>query len=180
VIESVFRRHANRNSAVPALRRRRLTSGFATQGEAMKTTVVGDHEDFAAASRAAAELMIGGFTQAQISIVGRDVARSGQDGSRFVFAGAVSSALAGASDHDFRERLVAALSHLCVPPRAAARHADKLAEGGGLVVVQADVERAKHAEVVMRRHGVAASYAAGSVPFAHGSRAPAHTAALAA
>ena len=144
----------------------------------MKTTVVGDHEDFAAASRAAAELMIGGFTQAQISIVGRDVAPGDREASRFAFAGAVACALAGATERDFSDRLVAALSHLCVPPRAAARHADKLAAGGGLVVVQADVEAARQAENVMRRHGVATSYAAGSVPFAHASRA--HPAALAA
>jgi hypothetical protein len=146
----------------------------------MKTTVVGEHEDFAAASRAAAELMIAGFTQPQISIVGRDVVTGEQGGSRFAFAGAVACALAGADEHDFRDRLVAALSHLCVPPRAAARHADKLVDGGGLVVVQADVERAKHAEIVMRRHGVAASYAAGSVPFAHAARVPAQPTALAA
>ena len=137
----------------------------------MKTTVVGEHEDFAAASRAAAELMIGGFAQPQISIVGRDVDAGIEGSSRFAFAGAVACALAGATEHDFRERLVAALSHLCVPPRAAARHADSLVEGGGLVVVQADVEGARHAEIVMRRHGVATSYAAGSVPFAHASRA---------
>jgi len=142
----------------------------------MKTTVVGDHEDFADASRAAAELMIAGFTQAQISIVGRDVVERGQGASRFAFAGAVACALAGATEHDFRERLIAALSHLCVPPRAAARHADGLVDGGGIVVVQADVERAKHAEIVMRLHGVSTSYAAGSIPFAHGSRVPANTA----
>jgi hypothetical protein len=65
-----------------------------------------------------------------------------------------------------------------VPPRAAARHAANLVDGGGLVVVQADVERARHAEIVMRRHGVATSYAAGSVPFAHVARA--HPTALAA
>jgi hypothetical protein len=139
----------------------------------MKNTVVGEHEDFAAASRAAAELMIAGFTQAQISIVGRDVAATGDDASRFAFAGAVAQSLAGASEADFRDRLVAALAHLCVPPRAAARHADLLSRSGGLVVVQADVERAKQAETVMRRHGVATSYAAGSVPFAHVPRQPA-------
>jgi len=146
----------------------------------MKMTVVGDHEDFAAASRAAAELMIAGFTQAQISIVGRDVVAAPDSASRFAFAGAVARTLAGASEDDFSERLVAALSHLCVPPRDARRHADKLAPGGGLVIVQADVERAKQAEHVMRRHGVASSYAAGSVPFAHGARVPAHGTALAA
>jgi hypothetical protein len=144
----------------------------------MKTTVVGEHHDFAAASRAAAELMIAGFTQAQISIVGRDHVDSNNDASRFAFAGAVAHSLAGANEDDFQDRLVAALAHLCVPPRAAARHADKLAHSGGLVVVQADVERAKQAETVMRRHGVATSYAAGSVPFAHVSRA--HASALAA
>ena len=144
----------------------------------MKTTVVGDHEDFAAASRAAAELMIGGFTQAPISIVGRDVVAAGGEASRFAFAGAVACALAGASEDDFSERLVAALSHLCVPPRAAARHAEKLADGGGLVVLQADVERARHAESVLRRHGVATSYAAGSVPLGNVSRG--HPTALAA
>ena len=56
----------------------------------MKTTVVGDHENFAAASRAAAELMIAGFTQAQISIVGRDVVAGADGASRFAFAGAVA------------------------------------------------------------------------------------------
>jgi hypothetical protein len=133
----------------------------------MKTTVVGEHEDFTAASRAAAELMIAGFTQAQISIVGRDLVASPDSASRFAFAGAVAQSLAGANEADFQDRLVAALAHLCVPPRAAVRHAEKLAGSGGLVVVQADVERARHAEAVMRRHGVATSYAAGSVPFAH-------------
>ena len=138
----------------------------------MKTTVVADHEDFAAASRAAAELMIAGFTQAQISIVGRDVSAGGV-AARFAFAGAVACELAGASERDFGERLVAALSQLCVPPGAAARPAERLVRGGGLVVVQADVERAKQAEHVMRRHGVPASYAAGSVPFSHLPRIPA-------
>ena len=143
----------------------------------MKTTVVGEHGDFAAASRAAAELMIAGFTQAQISIVGRDVIAGRHGASRFAFAGAVACALAGAAEHDFRARLVAALSHLCVPPGAAARHAEKLVGGGGLVVVQADVEGARQVELVMRRHGVPTSYAVGSMPL---SRAPAYGTALAA
>ena len=151
----------------------------------MKTTVVGDHADFAAASRAAAELMIGGFTQAQISIVGREVeaGRGGvgeSESARFAFAGAVARTLAGATEQDFWHRLVAALSHLCVPPRAAARHADTLGHSGGLVVVQADVERAKQAEAVVRRHGVATSYAAGSIPLAHSARPRARAAAIAA
>ena len=146
----------------------------------MKMTVVGDHENFAAASRAAAELMIAGFTQAQISIVGRDVVAGAEGASRFAFAGAVARALAGASEHDFENRLIVALSHLCIPPRAAARHAQGLAHGGGLVVVHADIERAKDAEAVMRRHGVASSYAAGSLPMPHLARTPAHNNALAA
>jgi hypothetical protein len=179
-MESVFRRQGYRNCAVAASRPRRLTSRFIAHGEAMKTTVVGEHIDFAAASRAAAELMIAGFTQAQISIVGRDVVAAEDRASRFAFAGAVAHSLAGATEADFHDRLVAALAHLCVPPRAAARHAGKLARSGGLVVVQADVERARHAETVMRRHGVATSYAAGSVPFAHASRLPATTTAIAA
>ena len=146
----------------------------------MKTTVVGEHEDFAAASRAAAELMIAGFTQAQISIVGRDLVAAQDGASRFAFAGAVAQSLAGANEDDFQDRLIAALAHLCVPPRSAARHAEKLARSGGLVVVQADVERARQAETVMRRHGVATSYAAGSVPFAHVSRVHAHASPVAA
>ena len=146
----------------------------------MKTTVVAEHQDFAAASRAAAELMIGGFTQAQISIVGRDVIAGGRGAARFAFAGAVACELAGANEDDFRERLVAALSRLCVPPTAAARHADNLLRGGGLVVVQAEVDRARHAELVMRRHGVPTSYAAGSMPLSPVSRLPAHNTALAA
>ena len=146
----------------------------------MKMTVVGDHEDFAAASRAAAELMIAGFTQAQISIVGRDVAADSGHATRFAFAGAVARVLAGACDEDFENRLIVALSHLCIPPRAAARHAQGLANGGGLVVVHADVERAREAEAVMRRHGVASSYAAGSLPMPHLSRGTANNNALAA
>jgi hypothetical protein len=146
----------------------------------VKLTVVSEHRDFAAASRAAAELMVGGFTQAQISIVGRDVMAAGGGASRFAFAGAVACELAGATERDFRERLVAALSRLCVPPAAAARHADELLRGGGLVVVQADVDRARHAEVIMRRHGIPASYAAGSMPLSPVSRHPAHHTALAA
>jgi hypothetical protein len=146
----------------------------------LKTTVVAEHRDFAAASRAAAELMIAGFTQAQISIVGRDVIAGGRGASRFAFAGAVACGLAGSAEHDFRGRLVAALSRLCVPPATAARHADNLLRGGGLVVVQADVDRARDAELVMRRHGVPASYAAGSMPLSPASRLPAHNAALAA
>ena len=129
----------------------------------MKTTVVGQYVDFAAASRAAAELMIAGFTQAQISIVGRD-------DLRFAFAGAVTRELAGATHDDFENRLVCALSRLCVPPRAALRHAVSLADGGGLVAVQAEADSARRAEAVMNRHGTAASYAAGAVPFARSSR----------
>ena len=146
----------------------------------MKTTVVGEHEDFAAASRAAAELMIAGFAQSQISIVGRDLVAERDVAARFAFAGAVAHTLAGASEHDFHDRLVAALAHLCVPPRAAARHADSIARRGGLLVVQADVERAKQAEAVMRRHGIATSYAAGSVPLGHVARTQAHPTAIAA
>jgi hypothetical protein len=180
VTESVFGRHGYRSADVPALRRRQITSGFDSQGEAMKMTVVGDHEDFAAASRAAAELMIAGFTQSQISIVGRDVVAPEGAASRFAFAGAVASALAGATEDDFGDRLVAALSHLCVPPRAAMRHAGKMSDSGGLVIVQADVDRARQAETVMRRHGVATSYAAGSVPLAATPRAAVQPTALAA
>jgi len=143
-------------------------------------TVVGDHEDFAAASRAAAELMIAGFTQSQISIVGRDVVTGVDGASRFAFAGAVARVLAGASEGDFENRLIAALSHLCIPPRAAARHAGRLAHGGGLVVVHVDVEQAREAEAVMRRHGVASAYAAGSLPMPHLSRNSANNDALAA
>jgi hypothetical protein len=108
------------------------------------------------------------------------VTAEGRGSARFAFAGAVACELAGAAEHDFRERLVAALARLCVPPPAAARHADRLVRGGGLVVVQADAERARQAEVVMRRHGVPTSYAAGSLPFSHMPRVPAHGTALAA
>jgi hypothetical protein len=126
----------------------------------MKTTVVGDYDDFASASRVAAELMMAGFVQSQISIVGRDTAR---DGARFAFAGALARDLAGAHERDFAQRLVSALARLCVPPHAATRHAESLAGGGGLVAIQSDHERARRAAAVMRRHGVAECYAAGSI-----------------
>lgn len=129
----------------------------------MRTTVVGQFADFAAASRAAAELMIAGFAQAQISIVGRDDAR-------FAFAGAVTRELAGATREDFEDRLVCALSRLCVPPRASLRHASSLADGGGIVAVQAEADAARRAEAIVRRHGTAACYAAGSVPFVRCAR----------
>jgi hypothetical protein len=178
-MDPAFRRHSFKSGAVPAPRRGQPAFGSARQAGSLKTTVVGDQEDFAAASRAAAELMIAGFAQAQISIVGRDVAAGGHDAARFAFAGAVSHALAGANDRDFRDRVAAALAHLGVPPRAAARHADDLARGGGLVVVQADAERARRAESVMHRQGLATSYAVGSAPCVDVARAPAHAAAVA-
>src|SRR5690242_7444800 len=133
----------------------------------MKTTVVGEFTDFALASRVAAELMITGFAQAEISIVGRHAA--GDEG-RFAFAGALARDLSGAREDDFAPRLTAGLAHLCVPPRAAARHAQALAEDGGLVAIHSDHERAQRALAVMRRHGVAESYAAGPAPLARASR----------
>ena len=137
----------------------------------MKTTVVGDYKDFAAASRVAAELMLSGFAQAEISIVGRDTAH---DEARFAFAGALAQGLCGAHERDFEPRLVAGLAHLCVPPRDAARHAGALTNGGGLVAMQSDHERAKRALGVMRRHGPAESYSAGAVPMARAGRGRVH------
>jgi len=142
----------------------------------MKTTVVGDYQDFAAASRVAAELMLAGFAQAEISIVGRDAAR---DEARFAYAGALAQGLSGAHERDFESRLVAGLAHLCVPPRAAVRHAGALAQGGGLVAIQSDDERAKRALGVMRRHGPAESYSAGVVPMTRGGRGRMHATGLA-
>ena len=49
-----------------------------------------------------------------------------------------------------------------------------------IVIPVADIERAKDAEAVMRRHGVASSYAAGSLPMPHLARTSAHNNALAA
>lgn len=140
----------------------------------MKTTIVGDYEDFATASRVAAELMVAGFAQAEISIVGRDevgVPSLPAAASRFAFAGALAQDLAGARESDFEPRLVAALARLCVPPRAAAKHAAAMLHGGGLVAIHAESERARRAECVMRRHGIAESYAAGTLPMARTGRA---------
>jgi len=134
----------------------------------MKTTVVGDYEDFAQASRVAAELMIAGFAQAEISIVGRDTMH---DEARFAFAGELARDLSGAHEHDFTSRLVAGLAHLCVPPHDAALHAEAITDGGGLVAIQSDHERALRALAIMRRHGMAESYAVGAVPLARTHRA---------
>jgi hypothetical protein len=138
----------------------------------MKTTVVGDFEDFATASRVAAELMVAGFAQSEISIVGRDeLAHAKPAGaSRFAFAGALAQDLAGAREGDFRERLVAGLARLCVPPRAAMRHAQTMLHGGGLVAIHTDVERARRAANVMRRFGTTEGYAAGMVPMTRATR----------
>ena len=125
----------------------------------MKTTIIGNYEDFAAASRVAAQLMIAGFAQAEISVVGREQVA---DGARFAFAGALAQDLSGARDDDFEQRLVAGLARLCVPPRAAARHAATLAQQGGLVAIHAEYERARRAESVMGREGAAESYVAGA------------------
>jgi hypothetical protein len=142
----------------------------------MKTTVVGDYKDFAAASRVAAELMVSGFAQAEISIVGRD---SAHDEARFAYAGALAQGLCGAHESDFEPRLVSGLAHLCVPPRAAARHAGALAQGGGLVAIQSDHERAKRALGVMQRHGPVESYHAGVLPMARAGRGRIRTTGLA-
>ncbi len=133
----------------------------------MKTTVVGDFRDFAVASKVAAELMVSGLAQAEIGIVGRDP-------SRFAFAGALARDLAGARDDDLETRLVDALARLCVPPRAAARHAQSLGEEGGLVAIHVDHERARRAEALMRRHGVVESYAAGMPPLVRHGHAELH------
>ena len=129
----------------------------------MKTTVIGEYPDFAHASRVAAELMIAGFAQAEISIVGREAK---DDEARFAFAGELARDLSGAHERDFTSRLVAGLAHLCVPPHDASLLAEALADGGGLVAIQSDHERALRALAIMRRHGVAQSYAAGAVPMA--------------
>lgn len=139
----------------------------------MKTTIVGDYGDFATASRVAAELMVAGFAQGAISIVGRDeLIRPSLPGSasRFAFAGSLAGDLTGAREDDFEPRLVAALARLCVPPRAAARHAAAMLRGGGLVAIQTDSERARRGESVMGRHGSTHSYAAGTLPMARAGR----------
>ena len=125
----------------------------------MKTTIVGNYEDFAAASRVAAQLMIAGFAQAEISVVGREQV---SDGARFAFAGALAQDLSGARDEDFERRLVSGLARLCVPPRAAARHAAIVGQQGGLVAIHAECARARRAESVMAREGAAESYVAGA------------------
>ena len=126
----------------------------------MRITIVGDYQDFAIASRVAAELMVAGFAQAEISVVGRDEV---DDGSRFAFAGALAASLSGARESDFARRLVTGLASLCVPPRAAERHAAALAHGGGLVAIHGDAERARRAESVMQRHGLTERYLAGAI-----------------
>lgn len=136
----------------------------------MRTTVIGEFHDFAAASQAAAELMVVGYTQAQISVVGREVMSGADDASRFAFAGAVARELAGSSEDDFVDRLVFALSQLCVPPRAAVHHAESLAAGGGLVIIQTYPERASQAKAVLDRYGSASSYFAESPPMARTRR----------
>jgi hypothetical protein len=125
----------------------------------MKTTVIGNYDDFAAASRVAAELMVAGVAQAEISVVGREEV---SEGARFAFAGALAQDLSGARDEDFEQRLVAGLARLCVPPRAAARHASTLAKRGGLVAIHADCERARKAHAVMAREGTAERYVGGA------------------
>ena len=134
----------------------------------MRTTIVGEYGGFAAASRASAALMIAGFPQAQIGIVGRNVALHGDHGdtAQFAFAGAIARGLTGAAEHDFDERLVCALSRLCVPPAASRRHAAALEGQGGLVVLQASADDVRRAEAVMREHGTVASYAGGPVTLA--------------
>ena len=125
----------------------------------MKTTVIGTYEDFATASRVAAELMMTGFAQAEISVVGREEV---DDGARFAFAGALAQELSGAHDSNFQHRLATGLARLCVPPRAAARHAASLARTGGLVAINSDSERARRGETVMACHGHAESYVVGA------------------
>lgn len=141
----------------------------------MRTTIVGEYEDFAAASRAAASLMIAGFPQAQIGIVGRYVALHDDDAegggrAQFAFAGTIARGLTGAVEHDFDERLVCALSRLGVPPAASRRHASALEGGGGLVVLQTSPDDVRRAEAAMRQHGTVATYAVGPVPIARGAR----------
>jgi len=135
----------------------------------VKTTVIGEYNDFAVASRVAAELMVAGFAQAEISIVGR-AEEAKQRASRFVFAGALARDLAGARENDFKTRLVTGLARLCVPPREATRQAEGMIHGGGLVAIQAEPERARRAESVMRRQGRAESYAAGALPMMQAGR----------
>ncbi|MFO1313331.1 MAG: hypothetical protein U1F41_14850 [Burkholderiales bacterium] len=138
----------------------------------MRTTIVGEYEDFAAASRAAASLMIAGFPQARIGVVGRNVAFNGDAEGRaqFAFAGAIARELTGAVEDDFDERLVCALSRLCVPPAESSRHARALEGGGGLLVLQVPAEDARRAEAIMREHGTAMTYAVGPLPLTRGAR----------
>ena len=75
----------------------------------MRTTIVGNYEDFAAASRVAAQLMIAGFAQAEISVVGREQV---SDGARFAFAGALAQDLSGARDEDFVQGRASLFNHL--------------------------------------------------------------------
>jgi hypothetical protein len=124
----------------------------------MKTTVIGTYEDFGAASRVAAELMVAGFAQAEISVVGREEV---EGGARFAFAGALAQELSGARDSNFEHRLLTGLARLCVPPPAAARHAASLARQGGLVAIHTECGRARRGATVMAQHGHAESYVAG-------------------
>ena len=125
----------------------------------MRTTVIGNYEDFAGASRAAAALMQAGFAQAEISIVGHEAA---DEGSRFAFAGSLARALHGAREDDFNSRLVGGLAQLGVPPRHAAQHADPLRGSGGLVAIQVDPERAQRGETLMAQEGSTGRYSVGT------------------
>lgn len=132
----------------------------------MRTTVIGNYEDFASASRAAAELMQEGFAQAEISIVGHEAA---EEGSRFAFAGSLAQALHGAREDDFNARLVGGLAQLGVPPRHAAQHADPLRGSGGLVAIQVAPDRAQKGESVMAREGSTGRYAVGAPAMRQGA-----------
>lgn len=142
---------------------------------AMHTTLIGIYDNFAAASRAAAALMLEGFSQSEISVVGHEAAADGSArgelfAARFVFAGALGRGLAGAREDDFLSRLVESLARLGVPPRSAMRHAQSLAQTGALVAIRADVDRAAKGEGVLATFGAVARYVTGPVPF----RRPAH------
>ncbi len=150
----------------------------------MERAVVGSFASYAAASQVAADLMLAGFAQSEINIVGRGSpgARDGRDegleellghephggedaecagsfGNPMIAVGSIADELLRAGEADPVPRLIHGLASMGVENCAAMRHVRAVARGGALIALRLAQSRAALAEAVICRHSAEARIA---------------------
>jgi hypothetical protein len=154
----------------------------ATTGGRMERAVVGSFASYAAASQVAADLMLAGFAQSEINIVGQGSVRAGdaeghgelfgqephgREGTRFagspdegmIAVGSIADELLRAGEGGLLPQLAHGLASMGVENCAAMRHARAVARGGALIALRLAQSRVALAEAVIHRHSAEARIA---------------------